>query len=435
MFIKRISLPRRSFLRGIGASLALPLLDAMVPALSAMSRTAARPVKRLGVVYVPNGISMSSWTPETTGSAFELSPILRPLASYRDNLVVVSGLNGAGGGAHDPTAFLTGAKGSRAAGISIDQFLASEFGNETQLASLELGLDPRDATGTCNGDSCAASNSISWRSSTLLLPMENDPRVVFERLFGDSGTTDPAVRAARLRSDRSILDSVTEAAADITRGLGAGDRHKIVEYLESVRDVERRIQRAEEQSDRELPLVSQPTGVPSTFDAHAKLMFDLQVLAYQSDLTRVITFMIGREFSGRSYPEIGVPEAHHPLSHHQNSRVKLQALAKLNTYHMSLFSYYLEKLRATADGDGSLLDHCLLLYGSSISDGNTHEMTNLPLLLVGGKSLVKGSRHLQYDGEPSANLLVSIMEKMGVSIDKIGNSTGQLEEMRMLSGV
>ena len=434
MIIRKMSLPRRSFLRGMGATVALPLLDAMVPALTAMTRTAANPVKRLGVVYVPNGIAMSSWTPKATGSVFELPPILQPLASFRDHLVAVSGLNGAGGSAHDPTAFLTGAKGSRAAGTSIDQLLANEFGKETQLASLELALDPRDATGTCNGGSCASSNSISWRSSTLLLPMENDPRVVFERMFGDSGTTDPATRAARRRRDRSLLDSVTEAVADLERGLGAGDRHKIVEYLESVRDVERRIQRAEEQSDRELPLMSQPRGVPSSFDAHAKLMFDLQVLAYQSDLTRVITFMIGREFSGRSYPEIGIPEAHHPLSHHQNDPMQIQTIAKLNTYHVSLFSYYLEKLRSTADGDGSLLDHSLLLYGSSISNGNTHDMTNLPLLLMGGKSLVNGGRHLKCDGEPSANLLLSIMDKMDLPIERLGNSTGQLDELQTLSG-
>ena len=435
MFIRKMSLPRRRFLRGMGATLALPLLDAMVPALSAMAKTAAKPVKRLGVVYVPNGITMSSWTPKATGSVFELPPILQPLASFRDDLVVVSGLNGAGGGAHDPTEFLTGAKGSRAASTSIDQLLANEFGNETQLASLELALDPRDATGTCNGASCASSNSISWRTPTLLLPMENDPRVVFERMFGDSGTTDPAARVARLRKDRSILDSVAEAVADLQHGLAAGDRHKVVEYLESVRDVERRIQRAEEQSDRELPLVSQPSGIPSSFKEHAKLMFDLQVLAYQCDLTRVITFMIGREFSGRSYPEIGIPDAHHPLSHHQNDPVKIQTVAKLNTYHVSLFAYYLDKLRSTADGDGSLLDHSLLLYGSGISDGNTHDHTNLPLMVLGGRSLVKGGRHLKYEGEPSANLLLSIMDKMGLPIGEIGNSTGKLDEMKTLSDI
>ena len=438
MIIRKVSLPRRSFLRGMGATLALPLLDAMTPALTAMAKTAAKPVKRLGVVYVPNGIVMSSWTPQTTGTVFDLPPILQPLSPFRDRMVVVSGLNGPGGGAHDPTEFLTGVKGARAANTSaantsIDQLIANEFGKETQLASLELALDPRDATGTCNGESCAASNSISWRSPTLLLPMENDPRVVFERMFGDSGTTDPTARVARLRKDRSILDSVTQSVADLERRLGAGDRHKIDEYLASVRDVERRIRRAEEQSARELPLVSQP-GVPASFEEHAKIMFDLQVLAYQCDLTRVITFMIGREFSGRSYPEIGIFEAHHPLSHHQNDPVRVEAVAKLNHYHVTMFAYYLEKLRATADGDGSLLDHTLILYGSAHSDGNTHDQTNLPLLLTGGDSFVKGGRHLKYNGEPAANLLISIMDKMGVPIEKIGNSTGELN-IDTLSGI
>lgn len=430
MFIRKMSLRRRSFLRGMGATLALPLLDAMVPALTAVARTAAKPVRRLGAVYVPNGITMSSWTPTATGSAFEIPPILQPLASFQDQLLVVSGLNGAGGSAHNgaSTAFLTGLKDSSpTVGTSIDQLVAKEFGKDTQLASLEVALDPRDATGVCDGESCARSNSISWRNETLLLPMENDPRMVFERMFGDSGTSEPTARLERLRKDRSILDSVTEAVADLERGLGAGDRRRIDEYLASVRDVERRIQRAEEQSDREMPLVSQPNGIPPSFDEHAKLMFDLQVLAYECDLTRVITFMIGREFSGRSYPEIGIPDAHHPLSHHQNSPVKIRTIAKLNTYHVSLFAYYLEKLQSTTDGEGSLLDHSLLLYGSGISDGNTHDHTNLPLILLGGKGLLRGGRHLQYDGEPSANLLLSVMEKMGLPIDKIGNSTGQLD--------
>jgi hypothetical protein len=438
MMIMKISLPRRTFLRGMGTALALPLLDAMVPALTALANTPARPVKRLGVVYVPNGIMIQQWTPSTTGSDFELSPILQSLAPFRDRLVVVSGLNGAGGAVHTgaATEFLTGVKvnSGTTAGTSIDQIVASEFGKETQLASLELALDSRDGTGSCDGQSCALSNSISWRTPTLLLPMENDPRLVFERLFGDGGTTDPAVRVSRLRKDRSILDSVTETVVDLQRGLGAGDRHKIVEYLESVRDIERRIQRAEEQSSRELPLVSQPAGVPQTTEEHAKLMFDLQLLAYQCDLTRVTTFMVGREFSGRTYPEIGIPEAHHPLSHHQSDREKMATCARLNAYHVDLLAYYLEKLRSTPDGDGSLLDHLLLLYGAGMSDGNSHDHTNLPLLLVGGPSLIKGGRHLKYDGLPSANLLLSILDKMGMPIEKIGNSSGELD-VDTLSGV
>jgi len=433
MYISKLSIPRRTFLRGVGTALALPLLDAMVPALTATVKTAAKPVKRLGVVYVPNGVTMAAWTPKATGAAFELTPILQPMAPFQEQMLLVSGLNGAGGFGHTgaSTEFLTGIKvgigDSAVAGPSIDQLIAAETGKETQLASLEVAIDPRDGTGNCDGQSCALSNTISWRSSTVLLPMENDPRVVFERLFGDSGTTDPAVRRERLQFDRSILDSVTATAADLRRGLGAADRRRIVEYLDSVRDVERRIQRAEEQSDRELPVVSQPGGIPQRFDEHARLMFELQALAFQSDLTRVTTFMLGREFSARTFPEIGIFEAHHPLSHHQNNPVQIEKITKLNTYHMSLFASYLEKLRSTPDGDGSLFDHTVMLYGAGMSEGNTHDHTNLPLMLVGGKGLVPGGRHLMFKGDPAANLLLSIADKMDVPIEQLGNSRGKLE--------
>jgi hypothetical protein len=431
MYISKLSIPRRSFLRGVGATLALPLLDAMIPALTATAKSAAKPPKRFGVVYVPNGISMASWTPKTDGTAFELTPILQPMAPFRDRMLVVSGLNGAGGFGHTgaSTEFLTGVKveTGAVAGPSIDQLIAAEFGKETQLSSLEVALDPRDGTGNCDGQSCALSNTISWRSSRLLLPMENDPRVVFERLFGDGGTTDPAVRRARLQYDRSILDSVTDTVANLQRGLGAGDRHRMVEYLESVRDVERRIQRAEEQSSRELPVIAQPGGIPPTFDEHARIMFDLQALAFQCDLTRVTTFMMGRELSARTYPEIGIFEAHHPLSHHQGDPVKIANITKLNTYHVSLFAAYLEKLRSTPDGDGSLLDHSLLMYGAGMSDGNIHDHTNIPIMLVGGNDLVRGGRHVTFKGDPAADLLLSITDRMGVPIEKLGNSRGKLE--------
>jgi hypothetical protein len=377
---------------------------------------------------------MAAWTPKATGAAFELTPILQPMAPFQEQMLLVSGLNGAGGFGHTgaSTEFLTGIKvGTRdpdAAGPSVDQLIAAETGKETQLASLELSIDPRDNTGTCDGHSCALSNTISWRSSTVLLPMENDPRVVFfERLFGDSGTTDPAVRRERLQFDRSILDSVTTAAADLQRGLGEGDRQRIVEYLDSVRDVERRIQRATEQSTRELPLVSQPDGIPQRFDEHAGLMFDLQALAFQSDLTRVSTFMLGREFSARTFPEIGVSEAHHPLSHHQNVPGQIEKITKVNTYQMSVFASHVEKLRSTPDGDGSLLDHTVMLYGAGMSEGNTHDHSNLPLMLVGGKDLVRGGRHLMFEGDPAANLLLSIADRMDVPIEQLGNSRGKLE--------
>ena len=433
MYISKLSMPRRTFLRGVGTAMALPLLDAMVPALTATAQTAAKPVKRFGVVYVPNGLTMAAWTPKATGAAFELTPILQPMAPFQEQMLLVSGLNGAGGFGHTgaSTEFLTGIKvGTRdpdAAGPSVDQLIAAETGKETQLASLELSIDPRDNTGTCDGHSCALSNTISWRSSTVLLPMENDPRVVFERLFGDSGTTDPAVRRERLQFDRSILDSVTTAAADLQRGLGEGDRQRIVEYLDSVRDVERRIQRATEQSTRELPLVSQPDGIPQRFDEHAGLMFDLQALAFQSDLTRVSTFMLGREFSARTFPEIGVSEAHHPLSHHQNVPGQIEKITKVNTYQMSVFASHVEKLRSTPEGDGSLLDHTVMLYGAGMSEGNTHDHSNLPLMLVGGKDLVRGGRHLMFEGDPAANLLLSIADRMDVPIEQLGNSRGKLE--------
>lgn len=438
MFIRRRSLPRRSVLRGTAVTLGLPLLDAMVPALTATAKTAAKPVTRLGVVYAPNGVTMSAWTPQATGSAFELSPILLSLAPFREQLVVVSGLSGgAGGNGHNSasTAFLTGVSADGPTrGVSIDQLAANEFGKETQLASLELSLDASGTSEVCDGQSCSLQMSLSWRTPTLQLPTEHDPRVIFERLFGDSGTTDSATRLARLRKDRSILDSVIEGVADLQRGLGPGDRRKVVEYLESVRDVERRIQRGEEQSARELPVVSRPNGFPATFEEYAKLMFDLQVLAYQCDLTRVITFMFGRELSARTYPELGITDSHHTFSHHQNDPGKIALIAKLNAYHISMFAYYVEKLRSTADGDGSLLDNSLLFYGGGLSDGNIHDMRDLPMLLLGGKRLVKGGRHLKYHGEVASNLLLSIMDMLGLPIEKIGDSTRELN-IDTLSGV
>jgi len=392
MFITKVSLPRRTFLRGAGATLALPLLDAMVPALTAAVATAATPVRRLGVVYVPNGIDMDRWTPKAQGRTFELTPILQPLAPFRDRMLVVSGLDGAKSkGSHSGAAsrFLTGFGGTSSPGgvlasTSIDQIVAKEFGRHTQLASLELSLDGRDEAGSCDANPCGMSNTISWHSPTVPVPMENNPRIVFERLFGDVGSTDAAARLARFKRDRSILDSVTQAASDLGRRLGPGDRTRLDEYLGGVRDIEARIQKAEEQNGTELPVVTQPAGAPVAFEEYARLMFDLQVVAYQCDLTRVITFMIGREFSGRSYPEIGVPDAHHPLSHHQYDPEKVALMAKLNTYHASLFAYYLGKLDSTKEGDGSLLDHLLLMYGAGMSDSNSHDPRNLPILLFGG---------------------------------------------------
>jgi hypothetical protein len=441
--VTRKSLPRRTFLRGMGVTMALPLLDAMVPALTAMAQTPANPVRRLGVIYVPNGMSMSSWTPRSAGTAFELTPILQPLAPFRDRMIVFSGLDGQRNApsqashAAASTRFLTGVPGRQTsetmeAGPSIDQIAARAFGEFTPLASLELAVDARDISGSCDGASCAFLNTLSWSSATTALPTEHDPRVVFERMFGETGSTDSAVRLAGLRRHRSILDSITEAVVDLGSGLGPGDRLKVDEYLTAVRDIERRIQKSEERGAT-VPVVTQPTGIPQAFEDDVSLLFDLQVLAYQSDVTRVITFMIGREFSSRAYPQIGVAEAHHPLSHHQNDPEKIALLAKVNTYHTTLFASYLEKLRSTPDGDGSLLDHLLLLYGSGISDSNRHDPDNLPLLLLGSNQ-VKGGRHLRYTGEPAANLLVTILDKLGVPKEKIANS-GHTLNLETLSGL
>ena len=366
MIITKKAIPRRTVLRGFGASLALPLLDAMVPAFAARTNAATTPVIRFGVVYVPNGIMMQHWMPDREGEGFELKSILKPFEPFRDQLLVLSGLKGVesdGPHARASTRFLTGVPSKRADGadlqaaVSMDQLIAREQGAHTQLASLELAVDGRDFAGSCDdGFSCAYTNTIAWSGPSTPLPMENSPRVVFERLFGDSGSTDGAVRRARLKRDASLLDSVADRVADLQRGVGPNDRSKISQYLDAVRDIERRIQTAERQSARELPVIEQPRGVPATFGEHVRLMFDLQLLAYQTDLTRVVTFMFGREITGRTYPEIGVPDAHHPISHHQSDPERLEKLTKINTYHATLFAEFIAKLRATPDGDGTLLD-------------------------------------------------------------------------------
>jgi hypothetical protein len=429
----------------MGVSLALPLLDSMVPAMTAMRRTAAAPVRRFGAVYVPNGIQMINWKPKAEGATFELSPILSPLAPYRDKLVVISGLTnkvadalpgeGAGDHSRGPASFLTCVHVRKTegadlqAGVSFDQVLARSYGRETQLASLELSLESRELLGACDvGYSCAYQRTISWRDEKTPLPMENDPRAVFERMFGESDTTEARARAARLERRQSILDSVTGNIARFQKGLGDGDRLKMDQYLEAVRDIERRIQKAEEQSGRELPAFDRPDGVPGTFAEHARLMLDLQLLAYQSDLTRVSTLMIAKEVSSRSYPEIGVPDPHHPISHHQNNPEKMSKVTKINTYHMSFFAEFLNKMSSTPDGDGSLLDHSLMLYGSGLSDGDLHNHIDLPVLLAGGAGgQLKGGRHLTFSTDtPLANLYVTLLDKLGVRQDNFGDSTGGL---------
>jgi hypothetical protein len=438
------ALPRRTVLRGLGASLALPFLDAMVPAFSRRALAAAKPAHRFQTFYVPNGMAMEYWTPKGEGQAFELSPILEPLAPFKDQTLVLSGIKASWNYIHAGASgsFLTGTpRGGRNeieifADVSMDQLLAKHFAAETQVASLELSMDAPANAGACTGNlSCVYTHTLSWKSKTQPLPMEWNPRAVFERLFGDSGSTDRTAREARLRQHKSILDSVQDKLASLQRELGPDDRTKVGEFTDAIRDVERRIARAEEQRDVELAIV-QPQGAPPVFEDHLALMLDLQLLAFQSDLTRVISFMIGKEQSARPYPQIGVPEAHHPLSHHNDIPELIAQMSKINRYHAQLFSQYLAKLRATPDGDGNLLDHTTILYGAGISNSQRHSGDNLPLMLVGGSSgRIKGGRHLKYGDKPMmANLLVTLMDKMDVPVDHVGGSTGKLQ-IDTLSGI
>jgi uncharacterized protein DUF1552 len=445
MFLPRRHLSRRTVLRAAGASLALPFLDAMAPVFSRRALAAAQTPHRFQTFYVPNGMAMDFWTPKGEGASFELSPILEPLAPFRSQMLVLSGIKASWNYIHAGASgsFLTGTpRGGRNeieifADVSMDQLLARHFASDTQVASLELSMDAPANAGACTGNlSCVYTHTLSWRSATQPLPMEWNPRAVFERLFGDSGSTDRKAREARLWQHKSILDSVQDKLASLQRELGPRDRSKVDEYTDAIRDVERRIARAEEQSNLELPAIEQPQGAPPVFEDHLALMLDLQLLAFQSDLTRVISFMIGKEQSARPYPQIGVPEAHHPLSHHNDIPELIAHMSKINRYHAQLFSQYVGKLRATADGDGTLLDHTTILYGAGISNSQRHSGDNLPLMLVGGGSgRIKGGRHLKYTDKPMmANLLVTLMDKMDVPVDHVGGSTGKLP-IDTLSGI
>ena len=440
MMIFKKAMPRRTFLRGAGVALGLPLLDGMMPALAA----AEKPARRFSIVYVPNGRIMEKWTPATEGMSFELPLLLEPFAPFRDRMLIVTGLAlniakarpGEEVGVHERPcgAYLTGVhpKWTDGAdirnGISLDQIVAKEFGKYTQLASLEAGLDSAGILGACEkGWSCAYVNTLCWRSPTTPIPMENNPRRIFERLFGEIGSTNAAERRAIQRRNNSILDSLREATDDLIRGLGPSDRAKISEYLDSVRDIERRIQIAEQESSRDLPPLERPSGIPATFEEHARLMFDLQVLAFQADLTRMITFMVGREKTDRPYPEIGIPDAHHPLTHHAGDPQKIAKVVRIEALQSKVFAYYLEKLRSTPDGDGSLLDHMVINYGCGISEGNGHSVVNLPLVLVGGASYFKGGRHIRYPKEPPlSNLHLTLLDKLGIPLENFGDSTGKL---------
>jgi hypothetical protein len=442
--ITKKHLPRRTFLKGIaGASVALPLLDAMIPALTAQTRTAAAPKLRLGFVYVPHGAVLDKWTPLGDGTNFQLNQIMAPLEPFKQQLVIVSGLankaaesQGDGGGDHARSgpSFLSGVHPKRTegedvrAGITADQIAAQHISQDTPLPSLELGTEDTGLVGVCDvGYSCAYMNSIAWRSPSLPLPMEINPRVVFERLFGDGSNA--AERAQRKTEDRSILDSVTREAAQLNSGLGQRDRTIVTEYLDNVREIERRIQKAEKQVASQVEVPDSPIGVPESFDEHAKLMFDLQVLAYRAEITRVSTFMLARDLSQRTFPQIGVPEPHHSVSHHGNNPIQIAKLAKINTYHASLMAYFFDKLRATPDGDGNLLDHSMIMYGSSMSNPNEHNHFPLPLLVAGGGAgQLKGGRHLKFpERTPISNLLLAVLDKSGIHMDTLGDSTGKLE--------
>jgi hypothetical protein len=443
MIVMKKSLPRRAFLRGMGVGMALPLLDAMTPAFSA--KASAKPVVRLGFVYVPNGIIMSKWTPATEGADFQFESTMKPLEPFRERLLVLSGLaqvqgralgDGAGDHARAGATFLTGVHPKKTevniqAGISADQIAAKELGKYTQFGSLELGIESNQLAGNCDsGYSCAYTNTISWRGATTPLPVENNPRAIFERLFGDGESTDAAARLALLNKQRSILDYVSSSLNRLGGTLGAGDRAKLNEYTDDIRDIERRIQKAEQQNaTMKLPAMERPTAVPDEFEDHVRMVMDLQVLAFQTDMTRVISLMMAREGSNRPYRSINIADGHHNLTHHQNEADKIAKVTKINEVHVKMFAYLLEKLKATPDGDGNLLDHSMILYGSSISDGNLHTHHDLPIVVAGGGAgQVKGNRHLKFPKDtPLNNLLVSMLDKAGVPVEKFGDSTGKLD--------
>jgi Protein of unknown function (DUF1552) len=437
MFITKMSLPRRTFLRGMGVTLALPLLESMVPALTATAATAANPQRRFGAIFVPLGERPGYWTPKTVGENFELNTILQPLEAFRDHLTVVSELcNPIDGHACTVAAWLSGSIPKMTIaenvhiGVTIDQVIAKQIGQDTVFPSLELATE--DFTGYIGGCdtqyACAYMNTLSWSTATTPLPMEINPRVTFERMFGRAGSS--TQRLERMKTDRSILDSVKNDVKDLETGLGPRDRVRLNDYLDNVREIEQRIQRAEKQATTDVPVPNAPIGVPESFEEHVALQFDLLALAYEANITKVFTFMMSRDASQRVYPSIGVNEPHHSMSHHGNNPEKLSNLVKLNTYHMSLFAKFLEKLKSTPDGDGSLLDHSLILYGSGMSESDTHSRLNVPAaILGGGAGLVKGNRHIQAPKEtPLANLMLDFANKFGCEIDKFGTlSTGRLE--------
>ena len=443
MFITKKHLPRRTFLRGMGVSLALPLLDSMVPARTLFAQTAAKAAPRLGFVYIPHGAIMDKWTPVAEGAGFEFTPILKPLEPFRDRLNVISGL---GHKAADttavhslsPTTWLSGVRPKATqgvdafAGVTADQIAAQSIGQDTVLPSMELATEDHSGLiGSCDRDyGCIYMNTLSWRTPTTPLPMEINPRKVFERMFGQGGSA--AERLVRIQEDRSILDAITRDVASLQLKLGPSDRETMTQYLDNIREIERRIQRAEKsQGDEQLLLPTRPAGVPFDFEEHVRLMYDLMALAYQSNITRVVTFMVSREVSNRTYPQVGVADGHHAISHHQNRADKMEKNVKIQTFNVAMFGEFLDKLKNMPDGDGSILDNTVLLYGSNMSNSNAHDHFPLPNLVVGGAAgRMKGGRHLRYpDHTPMTNLLVSMLDKAGVRQTNLGDSTGTLANL------
>ncbi len=438
-YITKKHLSRRTLLRGMGVSVALPLLDSMVPAQTPLAKTAANSRSRLSCLYVPHGATMDKWTPAADGNSFQFTEILSPLEKFRDRVTIVSNLaHPAAGGvgsdagadhARSAAVFLSGVhpeKDSIRVGPTIDQIAAQHIGQDTPLPSIELSIE-EVALSCGSGYACAYSNTISWKTPTIPLPMENNPQVVFEKLFGDGSNN--ADRLARKQQSRSLLDSVMDQVASLQRELPASDRTKLGEYLDDVREIERRIQKAENQIPADLKLPEAPVGVPESFDEHFKIMFDLQVLAFRAEITRIATMMYARDTSGAVYPQSGVRDGFHVASHHSNNRANMDKFALINKYHVEMLAYFLDKLKSTPDGDGSLLDHSMVLYGSSMSNGNQHDHDPLPIVLAGAASgQLAGGRHVQYAPHtPMSNLLVSILNKLGVKAESHGDSTGKLE--------
>lgn len=441
MFISKKSLSRRKVLRGFGSTLALPFLDSMVPAATAAKLTAAQPVKRLGFVFIPMGCDVTRWTPNSTGKLDELSPILKSLESVKSDVSVLSNmeLQPAYPGTHatSNSAFLSAAQAKQTEsadyflGTTVDQIAAQHIGKDTQLSSLEMSMDMMQTVGQCdNGYACVYQNNLSWSSPTTPLPAEAHPRLIFESLFGEGGSA--AERRKALAQKSSLLDFVSDDLSRLKRDLGKADQSRIDDYLTSVREIERRIQKAEAQTqDGALPDADRPDGVPASYQDHARLMFELQMLAFQGDITRVTTFQLARETSNRSYPEIGISDPHHPLSHHGNDPAKIERMSKINAFHVSLFAEFLEKMKGTQDGAGSLLDHSLFLYGSGMGNPNVHDHQKLPIIVAGGAAGgMKNGRHIEFDEPtPLANLHLSLLEKAGVKLDKFGDSSGTIHEL------